>query len=149
MLGQARIPGIPTAEEEEKANFKLDDEKSFALLVITPIHAVSDDGETDYIHVDETIEIKPYPNPYGFGGMWGHGSHKPDEEKKVISDFHHWVDPWIERGLTRVEIKHEPKETRRVPTEAQRQAYLNRARNQSSSKRRDGNEVMPGQTPLF
>ena len=74
MLGQLEIPGIPTAEEEGRANFKLDTEKSFALLVITPIHAVSDDGETDYIDVKETIEIKPYPNPYGFGGMWGSGS---------------------------------------------------------------------------
>ena len=144
MLGQLKIPGIPTAEEE-RVNFKLDIEKSYALLVITPIHAVSDDGETDYIDVDETIEIKPYPNPYGFGGMWGHGNHKPEEEKKVISDFHRWVDPWVERGLTRMEIKHEPKETRHVPTEAQRQEYINRLHRQSSSKAK----VTSGQQALI
>ncbi|MDD5500589.1 MAG: hypothetical protein PHH57_02755 [Candidatus Omnitrophica bacterium] len=149
MLGQARITGIPTAEEEEKANFKLDSEKSFALLVITPTHVVSDDGEADYIWISKTIEIKPYPNPYGFGGMWGHGGYQPDEEKKIISDFHHFVKPWIERGLTRVEIKHEPRETRRVPTEAQRQAYLNRVRNQPTSQQRAGSRVMPEQTALF
>jgi len=145
MLRQLEIPGIPTAEEEEKANFKLDDEKSFALLVITPIHAVSDDGETDYIDVQETIEIRPYPNPYGFGGMWGNGSYKPEEEKKVISDFHRWVDPWVERGLTRMEIKHEPKETRHVPTEAQRQQYINQLRQRSSGKAK----VASGQQALF
>ena len=145
MLGQLEIPGIPTAEEEGRANFKLDTEKSFALLVITPIHAVSDDGETDYIDVKETIEIKPYPNPYGFGGMWGSGSHKPEEEKKVISDFHRWVDSWVERGLTRMEIKHVPKETRHVPTEAQRQEYINRLHRQSSSKAK----VTPSQQALI
>ena len=131
MLGQATMPGIPTPEEEDRANFKLDTENSYALIVITPIHAVSDDGETDYIYVDETIEIKPYPNPYGFGGMWGHGGHKPNEEKKVIADFHRMVDPWVERGLTQVEIKQEPGRTEHVPTEAQRQECLNRLRNQS------------------
>jgi hypothetical protein len=145
MSGQLKIPGIPTAEEERKANFKLDTEKSFALLVITPIHAVSDDGETDYIAIDETIEIEPYPNPYGFGGMWGHGWYKPEEEKKVIADFHHWVDPWVERGLTRMEIKHEPKETRRVPTEAQRQEYINRLCRQSYGKAK----VTPDQQALI
>ncbi len=149
MLGQATMPGIPTPEEEDRANFKLDTENSYALIVITPIHAVSDDGETDYIYVDETIEIKPYPNPYGFGGMWGNGGHKPEEEKKVISEFHRWVDPWIERGLTRVEIKHEPGRTEHVPTEAQRQEYFNRLRNRSASKLKAENRVMPGQQALF
>ena len=149
MLGQATMPGIPTPEEEDRANFKLDTENSYALLVITPIHAVSDDGETDYISVDETIEIKPYPNPYGFGGMWGHGGHKPDEEKKVIADFHRWVDPWIERGLTRVEIKHEPGRTEHVPTEVQRQEYLNRLRNRSAGKLKAESRVIPGQQALF
>ncbi len=149
MLGQARIPGVPSAEEEEKANFKLDTEKSFALLVITPIHAVSDDGETDYINIDETIEIKPYPNPYHYGGMWGHGWHKPEEEKEAIADFHHWVDPWIERGLTRVEIKHAPQETRHVLTEGQRQAAINRSRNQPAAKQKTEKREKPGQQALF
>ena len=149
MQTQGGIPGIWTPEEEERVNFKLDTEKSYALLVITPIHAVSDDGETDYIYVDETIEIKPYPNPYGFGGMWGHGGHKPEEEKKVIAEFHRWVDPWIERGLTRVEIKHEPGETEHVPTEAQRQEYLNQLRNKSNGKLKVKSRVTPGQQALF
>ena len=149
MLRQATMPGIPTPEEEERANFKLDTEKSYALIVITPIHAVSDDGETDYIYVDETIEIKPYPNPYGFGGMWGNGGHKPEEEKKVIADFHRMVDPWIERGLTRVEIKHEPVRTERVLTEAQRQEALARLRNRSTGKLKAESRVTPDQQALF
>ena len=149
MLRQATMPGIPTPEEEERANFKLDTENSYALIVITPIHAVSDDGEIDYIYVDETIEIKPYPNPYGFGGMWGHGGHKPDEKKKVIADFHRMVDPWVERGLTRVEIKHEPVRTERVLTEAQRQEALARLRNRSTGKLKAESRVTPDQQALF
>jgi len=149
MQGQATLPGIPTPEEEESANFKLDTEKSYALIVITPIHAVSDDGETDYIYVEETIEIRPYPNPYGYGGMWGQGGYKPEEEKKVIADFNRMVDPWVERGLTRVEIKHESGKTEHVPTEAQRQEYLNQLRNKSNGKLKVKSRVTPGQQALF
>ena len=149
MLGQATIPGISTPEEEDRANFKLDTENSYALIVITPIHAVSDDGETDYIYVEETIEIKPYPNPYGFGGMWGHGGYKPKEEKEVIADFHRMVDPWVERGLTRVEIKHEQGRNERVLTEAQRQEALDRLRNRSTGKLKAESRVVPSQQTLF
>ena len=149
MLRQATMPGIPTPEEEERANFKLNTENSYALIVITPIHAVSDDGETDYIYVEETIEIKPYPNPYGFGGMWGHGGYKPDEVEKVIADFRRMVDPWVERGLTRVEIKHEPGRNERVLTEAQRQEALDRLRNQSDGKLKAESRVTPDQQALF
>jgi len=148
MQGQATLPGIPTPEEEESANFKLDTEKSYALIVITPIHAVSDDGETDYIYVEETIEIRPYPNPYGYGGMWGQGGYKLEEEKKVIADFNRMVDPWVERGLTRVEIKHESGKTEHVPTEAQRQEYLN-LRNKSNGKLKAKSRVTPDQQALF
>ena len=118
---QATIPGIPTAEEEQKASFKLDTEKTFARLVITPICAISDDGEARFIQVEEAIEIRPYPDPWTFGGLWGHGWLKPEEEEKVLADFHHWADPWIERGLTRVDIIRQPEETHHVPTEAQRE----------------------------
>ena len=149
MLDQASLPGIMTPEEDKKANFKLDTEGSFALLVITPIHAVSDEGEHDYILVDETIEIKPYPNPYGFGGLWGHGNPKPEEEENVIADFHHWVDPWIKRGLVRVEIKHEPGRTEHVPTEAQRQAALAQYRNRPAVSHKPKHQDNPMQQVLF
>ncbi len=144
MSKQLRIPGVPSAEEEERANFKLDTEKSFGLLVITPIHFVSDDGEKDYFHVQTKIEISPYPNPYGFGGMWGNGTMEPEKEKQAIDDFHRWIDPWVERGLTRVEIEHKPKETEHALTKAQRQAEVNRLLNQF-----DGNSKKPDQPTLF
>lgn len=146
---QLRIPGVPSAEEEKKANFKLDIGKSFALLVITPVHYVSDNGEKDYIHVQTTIEIKPYPNPYGFGGMWGSGTVDPEKEKNTIDNFHHLVDPWIERGLTRVEIKHAPEETKHAPTAAQLQAEDNRLRNQSAGQSKRPDQAAPGQPTLF
>ena len=146
METQLDLPGVPTLEQEERANFKLDTEASHALLVITPIHYINDDGEFDRILAETTLEIRPYPNPYGFGGMWGTGGYASDEEKKVIAEFRRWVDPWIERGLTRFEIRHEAGRTKHVPTEAQRKAMIERYRNRSYPQHRS---VGPDQPALF
>jgi len=146
METQLDLPGVPTPEQEERANFKLDTEASHALLVITPVHCISDEGEFDRIRVETTLEIRPYPNPYGFGGMWGTGGYAPEEEGALVARFHQEVDPWIELGLTRVEIKHGHAFTEHVPTEAQRQAMIERYRNRSYPQHRS---VGPDQPALF
>ncbi len=141
MPEQQAISGIPSEEEEQKANWKMDTENSFARLVITPLHTVSDDGETDLIDVDEAIEIKPFAAPWGFGGMWGHGRYKREEEKKVLAEFHRLADPWVERGLERFEILRESRQTEHVETEAQRETRISRIRMGSREK--------PDQAALF
>jgi hypothetical protein len=141
---QKGLPGIPTPAEEAKANFKLDVKNSFAELVITPVHTISDDGEKDWIDVDDTLEIKPYPNPYGFGGYWGHGRYPPEDEERIIANFKEGIARWRERGLTRVKIKHGPATTQRVLTEAQRQAALDRATKGAAEKPKP-----PDQPALF
>ena len=130
----AHLPGIPTAEEEEKANWKLDTEASFARLNITPIVAISDEETRYYVQIDETLEIKPYPNPYGFGGMWGHGGYKPEEEAEAVQKFHDYISKWRALGLHKIEVIHNPQETHRVLTEKQRQEALAKHTNSSANK---------------
>jgi len=122
----ARLPGIPTAEEEEVANWKLDTEASFAQLVITPIIAISDEDTRYYVQIEETLEIRPYPNPYGFGGMWGHGWHDSEKEAEMVQQFNDYLEKWKALGLHKIDIIRNREETCRVPTEKQRQEALDR-----------------------
>ena len=108
-------------DEMEKENWRLDPEKSFARLTITPVG----EGDNTYYDIDEVIEIRPYPNPFGFGGMYTMGGLKSEAEvKKQIGWFKDWLKVWQERGLTNVEIIRRPQVTRAALRNLKRQEML-------------------------
>jgi hypothetical protein len=95
-------------DEMTKASWRLDPDKSFAKMTVTPI---VDNGDRYYL-INEEIVINPYPNPLGMGGMWGHGSVKTrGEVKQEIKQFHKQLERWKARGLHRIDIKEEPERT--------------------------------------
>jgi len=95
----------PTCFQVEKSNWRMDSKESYALLEITPIVA----GNGKYFSYRSSIEIKPYPNPFMFGGEYGFGSAKSEEElEQVIASFNRKVDELREYGMTEVAIKRHP-----------------------------------------
>ena len=54
------------------------------------------------------LEVRPYPNPLTFGGMWQSGTARSEEElEKVIDDFRKAAAQFVEMGMKEVEIVHE------------------------------------------
>ena len=107
------------AEQEEKKEreWKMDSELSSATLTITPVDT---DGTVVY-HMSEAIEIRPYPNPLGFGGSWGSMTAYSEEEAKekeklfleTLSTWDIINDGFLkDQGMTRIEVVWKEKETR-------------------------------------
>ena len=95
---------LDAVDAEARATWRLDSEKSFALFTY---YQESRNGETSY-HYNTSLEIKPYPNPLSFGGMWGSGGCKtPAELEKAKQDFMKYVNRYVPYGLTRIEVKEE------------------------------------------
>lgn len=87
--------------------WELDTEKSFAKMEITPVRC----GDELMFRCTEALEIKPYPNPRMFGGMWCYGGlDTEDEVKKRIEEFHKWADEWVGKGM-KIEIIRHPEES--------------------------------------
>jgi len=96
-------------KELEKESWRLDPEKSFARLTITPVK----EGDNTYYDIDEVIEIRPYPNPFGFGGMYGMGVVRSEAEVEGrIKWFKGYLKEWQKRGFTKIEIIRQPQVTR-------------------------------------
>lgn len=87
--------------------WELDKEKSFAELIITPVRR----GEKLVLVFSEEVKIRPYPNPFGYGGLWGYGGVDTEAEvEKLIKDFKRYNGRWVEMGL-KVEIVRKPETT--------------------------------------
>jgi len=96
-------------EKQEKEAWRMDRERSYAQLRITPII----EGDRRYYQLDETVEVKPYPNPLGFGGLWAHGvAGDRAEVDRRINLFLLEVEKWKVNGLERIEVIEEPELTR-------------------------------------
>jgi len=101
----------------------MDKEKSFARLTITPIK----EGDKSYYLWEQELWIKPYPNPFSYGGFWGQGVAKTTEElNTIVNYFKSEVAEWQERGLIKIEIIHQPEMTK--------VAYKNQIRAEESQK---------------
>ncbi|MCL0057750.1 hypothetical protein M1N05_01590 [Dehalococcoidales bacterium] len=88
--------------------WELDKEESYAHLTITPIR----EGDKRYYQWDEAIQIRPYPNPFGYGGQWGMGAaQSEDEVQRLIKGFRHYLKKWQERGLEKIEVIRKPEMT--------------------------------------
>lgn len=90
--------------EQEMKAWKLDPEESRAYIVITPIIF---EGERRF-DISETLEIRPYPNPFSFGGFYGsRWVNKKEEAERCIKNFLEYVEKWKPRGLCQIEVKWE------------------------------------------
>ena len=88
--------------------WEMDKEKSFALLTTTPIK----EGDRSYYLVEGELSIRPYPNPFSYGGFWSQGTAKTTEElDRIIASFRSEVAEWQERGLAKIEIIRKPEMT--------------------------------------
>ena len=87
---------------------EVDKEQSYARLTITPIK----EKDRGYYQYSEEVEIKPYPNVWGFGGLWGMGNLDSEKEvKRQIALFKRFLKEWQERGLEKIEVIHKPQMT--------------------------------------
>jgi len=92
----------------EQCQTEVDKEQSYARLTITPIK----EKDREYYRYIEEVEIRPYPNAYGYGGQWGIGSFESKKEiKKQIALFKRSLKEWQERGLEKIEIIRKPQMT--------------------------------------
>lgn len=91
--------------EQERRDWKLDPEASYAELCITPIEMPS----RRVYQYETRLDIRPYPNPLRMGGYWGTGGAGTlTRLKQVIRGFYRELDPWVARGLTRISIAKRP-----------------------------------------
>jgi hypothetical protein len=92
----------PVCHEEQRKEWRMDAEQSFALLEITP--QISQAGQT--YRCQMSITIRPYPNPATFGGMYGTSYAETEEElESIIADFNKQADGFRENGMIKVDIK--------------------------------------------
>ncbi len=109
--------------------WELDKEQSYARLTITPIR----EGDKRYYQWREEVQISPYPNPFGFGGMWGTGpAWSEDEMQRLIEWFQHFLSKWQERGL-KLEIVRKPEMTIPEYDNERRKERLERSANEGKT----------------
>lgn len=91
-----------TCDQHRKESWRMDSKKSYARLRITPI--VTTKGK--YYHCSWSIEVRPYPNPFMFGGSWGScPAYDEKELEEVIAAFSSQAERWKGNGLEIVEIQ--------------------------------------------
>jgi len=94
-------------DQQINENWKLDTTQSHAYLTITPTVR----GEERFLTLHEGLEIKLYPNPLGYGGMWvGSIAKEREELEQRKKNFLEYLEPWKARGLVRITIKEEEEE---------------------------------------
>lgn len=77
--------------------WELDKENSFTRITVTPIR----NGDEVYYRYDSECQIRPYPNPFSFGGFWGSGFAKTEEEvNQRIETNRDYLAEWLKRGLS-------------------------------------------------
>ena len=92
----------------EQCRATVDKEQSYARLTITPIM----NGDREYYRFDEEVQIRPYPNAWGYGGQWGMGNLESKKEvKRQIALFKRFLKEWQERGLEKIEVIRKPQMT--------------------------------------
>ena len=93
--------------DQEADAWRMDSQESFARLDITPILTLDGASYT----IETTIRIRPYPNPWSYGGMFGFGSAKGEDDlAKAIKTFHEYAEGFKGKGLVKIEVvRHDQK----------------------------------------
>ena len=103
-----KVKVCPKCFAAAEAVWQMDKDRSFARIEITPFKT----QQGTYYQISTTIEIKPYPNPFMGGGMWGSASAKSEQElEDLIKGFNDTVGGtglfrgnMKQHGLERIEI---------------------------------------------
>ncbi len=91
--------------QAECDTFHLDPESS-ARIKISPVRTA--DGR-QWWDIRQELELKPYPNPYSYGGFFGMGKATTQEElDQVVKSFRDEVKEWHTKGLPEVIVEMEP-----------------------------------------
>ncbi len=87
--------------------WRMDPEKSFARMDITPVKT----AERFYYLINTAINIRPYPNPFMYGGCYGGGSAMDEQNlEQQIKSFTEQADRLRENGMVKIEIvRHDEK----------------------------------------
>uniref|UniRef100_A0A6H1Z7X9 Uncharacterized protein n=1 Tax=viral metagenome TaxID=1070528 RepID=A0A6H1Z7X9_9ZZZZ len=110
---QQAIPGIPSAVDEQIAVWEMDKEGSHAFFHIIPVV----EGENRYLTYNIDLEVRPYPNPFGFGGMYGGGGcYDKAGIREKVKEFRGYIQRWRDKGMYKVEFKRLPEQVRRPIT---------------------------------
>lgn len=72
----AKAKVCPGCKEKERAAWMMDSEQSFAKVIVQPITT----PEGLVYSFQSELTIRPYPNPFTFGGAYGGGTVKTTEE---------------------------------------------------------------------
>ena len=106
--------------------WELDKENSFARCTITPIR----EGAKRYYELEQEMWIRPYPNPFSYGGFWAQGVAKTTEEvDRLISYFKSETGRWQKHGLCKIDIIHKPEMSRVEYKNERRREWLERHAN--------------------
>jgi hypothetical protein len=103
--GKIRILICRKCLDKSQAAWKMDKEKSFARLTITPVR------KSDSLTYKYTTEVKinPYPNPFSWGGFWGMGAANTKEElDQAITRFKAEGERLKANGMEKIEVITEP-----------------------------------------
>ena len=88
--------------------WELDKENSFARCTITPVK----EGSETKLLWEQELWIKPYPNPFSYGGFWAQGVAKTTEEvDRLLAYFKSETKKWQKHGLVKIDIIRKPEMT--------------------------------------
>jgi len=89
--------------------WELDKEKSFARFTIMPVR----EEDKKYYNFEQELWIKPYPNPFSYGGFWAFGVAETTEElARRITFFKSETERWQKHGLCKIDIIRKPEMSR-------------------------------------
>jgi len=102
--------------EDEKREWRLDAAESSAEFEITAIQF----PERIAYSLTDRLVIHPYPNPTGFGGMYGTGgAGSVSDLMERLRGWREMLRPWEARGLTRIKIIRKPPLYRAEPARSE------------------------------
>ena len=88
--------------------WELDKENSFARCTIIPVRK----GNKRYYKCEQEMWIKPYPNPFSYGGFWAQGVARTTEDvDRLITYFKSETEKWQKHGLCKIDIIRKPEMT--------------------------------------
>ena len=103
--------------------WELDKENSFARFTITPVK----EGSETKLLCEQELWIKPYPNPFSYGGFWAQGVAKTTEEvDRLLAYFKSETEKWQKHGLVKIDIIRKPEMTIVEYQNDRRAEWLNR-----------------------
>jgi hypothetical protein len=91
----------PECFEQQRQVWRMDSATSYARLEVTPVRTT----EGVVYRLEESIKINPYPNPFMYGGKFGGGCARNEEElDQAKVRFQKETDELRKNGMEKVEV---------------------------------------------